>query len=120
MYTTVLSEVEADGIRVVTLNRPERLNAMNRTLIDEVAQAFDHAHADPATRVIVFTGAGRAFCAGDDLVEHTHPASEAEARELVDAIQRATHAILGGDKVVVGAINGWAVGGGFEWAWSKA
>jgi enoyl-CoA hydratase/carnithine racemase len=89
---------------------------MNRTLIDEVAQAFHEAHADPSTRVIVFTGAGRAFCAGDDLVEHVHPESEAQARALVDAIQRATDAIVLGDKVVVGAINGWAVGGGFEWA----
>ena len=64
----------------------------------------------------MFTGAGRAFCAGDDRREHTHPANEAEARDLVDAIQRATEAIVFGPKPVVGAINGWAVGGGFEWA----
>ena len=64
----------------------------------------------------MFTGSGRAFCAGDDRKEHVHPASEAEARELVDAIQRATEAIVFGAKPVVGAINGWAVGGGFEWA----
>ncbi|MCP4236671.1 MAG: enoyl-CoA hydratase/isomerase family protein, partial [Aestuariibacter sp.] len=57
-----------------------------------------------------------AFCAGDDRQEHQHPENEAQARDLVDAIQRATKAILLGEKPVVGAINGWAVGGGFEWA----
>src|SRR4029078_7401777 len=56
------------------------------------------------------------FCAGDDRREHVHPADEAEARDLVDAIQRATEAIIFGPKLVVGGINGWAVGGGFEWA----
>ncbi len=115
-YDTVLSELDDRGIRTITLNRPERLNAMNRQLIDDLATALDDANADDATAVIVLTGAGRAFCAGDDRRDHVHPADEAEARELVEAIQRATHALVFGAKPVVGAINGWAVGGGFEWA----
>lgn len=113
---TVLSERDSSGVRTITLNRPDSLNAMNRQLIDDVAAAFDHANADDETRVIIFTGAGRAFCAGDDRRAHVHPETEAEARDVVDAIQRATRAIVYGTRPVVGAINGWAVGGGFEWA----
>lgn len=115
-YATVLSALDEHGVRTITLHRPDRLNAMDRQLVDDVAAAFDDANADPDTRAIVFTGAGRAFCAGDDRKAHTHPGSEAEARDLVDAIQRATEAIVFGAAPVVGAINGWAVGGGFEWA----
>ncbi len=115
-YETVLSAVDAAGVRTITLNRPASLNAMNRQLIDDIATAFEDANADPATRVIILTGAGKAFCAGDDRREHVHPETEQEARDLVHAIQRATHAITLGPKPVVGAINGWAVGGGFEWA----
>lgn len=115
-YATVLSTLGDDGIRVISLNRPDRLNAMNRALIDDVVRAFNDANGCASTKVIIFTGEGRAFCAGDDRREHVHPESEAEARDLVEAIQSATRAIMFGAKPVVGAINGWAVGGGFEWA----
>lgn len=115
-YETVLSRLGNNGVRTILLNRPEQLNAMNRALISDVVRAFDDANADSETRVIVFSGEGRAFCAGDDRNEHQHPDSEAEAREFVELIQAATRAIVFGSKPVVGAINGWAVGGGFEWA----
>ena len=114
-YETVQTSLD-DGVRSLILDRPAQLNAMNRQLIVDVTRAFDEANADEATRVILFTGAGRAFCAGDDRHEHRHPESEAEAGEFVELIQNATRAIVLGEKPVVGAINGWAVGGGFEWA----
>ncbi len=115
-YQTVLSSLDEQGVRTIALNRPGSLNAMNRQLIDDVARAFNDANAQAATKAIIFTGEGRAFCAGDDRRAHVQPQNEAEARDLVEAIQNATKAIIFGEKPVVGAINGWAVGGGFEWA----
>jgi len=114
-YPTVEYEV-SDQIATIRLNRPECLNAMNRQLVDDVASAFHQANADEQARVILFCGAGRAFCAGDDRRAHQHFEDEASAREFVDALQHATREILFGEKIVVGAIQGWAVGGGFEWA----
>ena len=115
-YATILSTLDDQGVRIIALNRPGSMNAMNRALIDDVKRAFDDANGCARTKVIVFTGEGRAFCAGDDRKEHVHPETEAEAQDLVEAIQAATRAITFGPKPVVGAINGWAVGGGFEWA----
>jgi len=65
-YETIKSTLNTNGVRTIALNRPKSLNAMNRQLIDDVARAFDDANEDQATRVILFTGTGRAFCAGDD------------------------------------------------------
>jgi enoyl-CoA hydratase/carnithine racemase len=115
MSNTVLSEL-SDGVRTITLNRPKTLNAMSAELVGALAEAFEHANADPETRVIIFTGAGRAFCAGADLKERGDGSSHEAVRTAVDRIQRVTRAMVLGERMIVGAINGWAVGGGFEWA----
>ncbi|MBT5757908.1 MAG: crotonase/enoyl-CoA hydratase family protein [Acidimicrobiaceae bacterium] len=65
-YETILYDVE-DNILTITLNRPEKLNAFNNRMRDEIIDALDHADADDEVRVIIFTGAGRAYCAGADL-----------------------------------------------------
>ena len=103
-------------IGIVTLNRPERLNAMSRALTRDAEAAFRQANADSEIAAIVFTGAGRAFCAGDDLKEFDEQsASPAAIRGHIGAIQAVTRAMMLSEKVVVGAIHGYAVGGGFEW-----
>lgn len=115
MTGTVLSEIE-DGVRTITLNRPERLNAINPALLADLRAALAEANADPATAAVVLTGAGRAFCAGDDLREFDDQAgSEGETRAYIESIQDITREIVLGDRIVVGAIRGWAVGGGLEW-----
>lgn len=115
MTSTV--ERHNDGaISVVTLNRPERLNAMNADLLRDLGTQLQAAHADPDTRVIVLTGAGSAFCAGDDLKDFGAQAETPESvAQTCEDIQRVTRALMGGAKLVIGAVHGYAVGGGFEW-----
>lgn len=115
MSDTVVSEV-TDGVRTITLNRPTVLNAMNAALVGALGDAFEAANADPDTRVVIFTGAGKAFCAGADLSERRDGRSIEEIQATVDSIQRVTRAMVLGERIIIGAINGWAVGGGFEWA----
>ena len=66
MYQTILYDV-LDGILTITLNRPDRLNAFNPLMMDELLAAFDEADGDEAVRVVIVTGSGRCFCAGADL-----------------------------------------------------
>jgi enoyl-CoA hydratase/carnithine racemase len=116
MAGTVLSDI-ADGVRTITLNRPDRLNAMNNALIADLNDALAEANADAATRAVVLRGAGRAFCAGDDLKAFDEQGgTEGQVRAMVERLQDVTRKIVLGDKIVVGAIHGWAVGGGLEWA----
>ena len=104
-------------MRVVSLNRPQRLNAITIELLRDLNAALADAQADPAVRALVLCGEGRAFCAGDDLVAQLDigPASAAALRPFVDELQRVTRQLMLGDKPVVGLVHGWAVGGGFSW-----
>ena len=112
-YATLTTQ---DDVSIVTLNRPERLNAIGETLLIDLHRALVAAHADTQTRAIVLTGAGRAFCAGDDLKEFAQQSASPESvAQTCDAIQQITRDIMFGPKLVVGAIHGYAVGGGFEW-----
>ena len=113
--TTVITSV-VPGYRVVTLSRPERLNAINGDLLDDLSAALKAANADTGIASIVLTGAGRAFCAGDDLKEFEAQArTEAEARSHVERIQEITRLIVDSPHIVIVAAAGWAVGGGLEW-----
>ena len=108
-------EYETEGsIAVVRLNRPDRLNALNRQLQDELGEAFAAAEAAPEVRVLILTGAGRAFSVGAD-IEELETTAEGAARQL-----QASLACLSSPerlrKPVIAAVNGYALGGGFELA----
>ena len=106
-----------DGpVSIVTLNRPERLNAIGLQLLQDLHEALVAAQVDTETGAIVLTGAGRAFCAGDDLKEFAQQtASSAAVIDTCERIQQITRDIMFGPKLVIGAVHGFAVGGGFEW-----
>jgi len=103
----VLVDRPADGVAVVTLNRPAKLNALNRALLGRLVSVVDALAAEPGLRAVVLTGAGTAFCAGIDLTElgSTDPISP-DSLDLLRAFPLP----------VLGAINGVAVTGGLELA----
>jgi enoyl-CoA hydratase/carnithine racemase len=116
MTELVLSQPR-DGMTILTLNRPERLNAINDALVQALRLALSAALADEHCRVIVLTGTGRAFCSGDDLEDFpAQSRTQKIARQYLADLQDVTRLMVMGDKMVVGAVQGWAVGGGLEWA----
>jgi enoyl-CoA hydratase/carnithine racemase len=116
MTGTVLTEDVEGGLRILTLNRPHRLNAILPVLLEDLVAALQDADGDDSVRAIVLTGAGRAFCAGDDLKDFdAQTGDESSTRAYIERIQDVTRAIMLGSKPVIGAIRGWAVGGGLEW-----
>lgn len=111
----VLAEVDERGVGTVTLNRPERLNALVGDMRDRIGDALEALGDDGDVRVIVVTGAGRAFCSGADVAYLDEMLREdriEEARALVEAGRRVARAVVEAPKPVVAALNGPAAGGG--------
>jgi enoyl-CoA hydratase len=119
--STVLIEKAPEGYAVLTLNRPGAMNALSRELRQTLSDAIDTLQADPDVRVLIITGAGRAFTAGLDLKE----LGVKGLRDDAAAVQSTQEAVQVGDPVralgrftgpIIGAINGVAITGGFELA----
>lgn len=116
-FETLDYQVE-DGILTLTLNRPDRMNAFNGAMRRELIAAFDVADADDAVRVIIMTGAGRAFCAGADLEKggdtfNRHKRQNEPERDTIrDGGGTVSLRIYECTKPVIGAFNGAAVGVG--------
>ncbi len=108
-YETILIEQTDDGVATLTLNRPERLNAVNGAMHSELSTIFYALHADTAVRAAVLTGAGRGFCSGGDFSQGANMRTKTgltlmqEARRIVDGI-------LDLEKPIVAAVNGAAAG----------
>ena len=113
MNDIVLTESQ-DQVTTVTLNRPDALNALSTELRKELARVFQELKQDEKTRVVILTGAGRAFSAGLDLKELGEKGMGVSntGGETVD-LQAAIREV---GKPVIGAINGFAITGGFELA----
>jgi len=111
----LLVEKPLDGVAVVTLNRPEAMNALSRELRSALAKAITELDADPSVKVVVLTGAGeRAFTAGLDLKELSTDPLGMGAANAEDPAQNPANAVLSCSKPIIGAINGVAITGGFE------
>lgn len=122
---TIIANRPEDGILELRLNRPERLNALNQTMLGELLDVFRGLNRDRATRVVVLTGEGRGFCAGADLTgtgeTGSIPGTEGMSQlgfvykyqEYLADVMLAIHEC---DKPVIAAVNGAAVGGGLALA----
>jgi enoyl-CoA hydratase/carnithine racemase len=114
------------GVATITLNRPAVLNALRHRTIDQLEQAITASAADPDVRVLVITGAGRGFCAGQDLDELADrldaddatdgATAQAAALRILEQFQQITRLLLAHPVPTVAAINGVAIGAGAELA----
>jgi enoyl-CoA hydratase/carnithine racemase len=106
------------GLVTITLDRPAKLNAIDAQMHEEMERACFELRRDAGARVVIITGAGRAFSAGNDLRPRKRPAakSELDARLIAGAGNRSSEAIESLDQVTIAAVNGLAVGGAVVWA----
>jgi 2-(1,2-epoxy-1,2-dihydrophenyl)acetyl-CoA isomerase len=118
-YRNMLVE-QQDGVVTITLNRPDRLNAMTWESWDELVHAVRQASEDDNARAVIITGAGRGFCAGSDLVASTTPAEEPQKEvsrtDWLYSGYQATREVVACQKPTIAAINGTTAGAGLSLA----
>ncbi len=118
-YQCLIYEVK-DGIATLTLNRPERLNALGGTLRDDLFDAVTRAGADPDVRVMVVTGAGKGFCSGGDVKAMAEAKAGQRQRPLIEKIapgrDRTLLAMREAPQPIIAAVNGAAAGAGMNLA----
>ena len=108
-----VAEAEPDGVVKLVMNRPDVLNSCNRAMVAELTDAFTSAASDASVRCVVLTGAGRAFCAGQDLAEAVPAAGDIpDIGGIVEGYNALIRAIRSLEKPVVAAVNGVAAGAG--------
>lgn len=115
MANTVLYERQ-NKVGIIKLNRPHVLNAVNDELIEDFIAALQQAKDDAEARVVVVKGEGRAFCAGADLKEGVMERTMEQYRHHEIRLQEVGRLMLTMDKPIIGAIRGYAVGAGLEFA----
>ena len=112
---------EDNGITTITLNRPEKLNAFAGHMRRDLAEALEHAGSERNARVVIITGAGRAFCAGGDVAAMAELIDRHDAEEfsrLLGSARRVITAIRQMNKPVIAAVNGPASGAGCNLAFA--
>ncbi len=112
-YSTLLYE-KKEGVAIVTLNRPDKLNALNSTVYNELYDVFFSIGNDPEVKVAILTGAGeKAFAAGSDIAEMQNMGPQ-EIQHFMATIRKASDCIYWLTKPTIAAIHGYALGGGCE------
>ncbi|MEO5666041.1 MAG: enoyl-CoA hydratase/isomerase family protein [Nocardioides sp.] len=113
----VLTVEQRGGVALLTLNRPDQMNALSGELVAALGEALARCRADAQVRVVVITGSGRGFCAGADLIEAAEVTRDPAAfRELLLSWKAAFSAMDASPKPVIAALNGLTLAGGLELA----
>lgn len=112
-YETVLTEKRNDGIGVLTLNRPDKRNALSIQMRREISHCLAEWKDDETVGAVIFTGAGNAFCAGFDLTEFSMPG---KFDDVFESSAKYHRDVWHFPKPVIAAVNGAALGGGFDLA----
>ena len=116
MENAVLFEVN-NGVATITLNRPDRYNAVNQDLVDGISNSLKKCEADQSIRAVVITGAGRGFCAGADMsVFGDEVTADQRSQYIIDQYQPLMNQFFSLKKPIIGAINGTAAGVGAAFA----
>ena len=106
-----------DSICTISFNRPKKLNAINGELVAAFCEALKSVNEDKTIKVIILKGEGPAFCIGADLEgDYGVGTDKANVQAEIEMLQDVTRLLLNSEKIVIGAIHGWAVGTGLEWA----
>src|SRR5690625_928040 len=115
-FNTLLVQQEHNGVTVLTINRPKKLNALNNEVLDELSVAFQKIKADAAVKGVIVTGAGsKAFVAGADISE-LQDYDEQSGRMASEKGHQVFQLIESQPKPVIAAVDGYALGGGAELA----
>jgi 2-(1,2-epoxy-1,2-dihydrophenyl)acetyl-CoA isomerase len=110
-YETILYQV-ADGVATITLNRPDKYNALTRTMYKELGDAFKNCARDAQVRAVILTGAGKGFCAGQDLTEMVGAGALPIGELLRNGLNTLITTVRSLEKPVIAAVNGAAAGAG--------
>lgn len=112
--SNVVQVRKAEAIAYITMNRPDKLNALSPELVEETIQALKEAEADPNVKVVILSGAGKSFCAGGDIATFQKVSNVAEIMNYMKGATNLRRAIAELDKYVISAVHGYAAGAGFS------
>lgn len=112
-YQAILLE-KKNGVATITLNQPKTMNSLVQEMIDDLGKAVEEIAADDEVKVVILTGAGKAFCAGGDLNRFTQGFDTVSGLDYVDAIHPIMRALANLKKPTIAAVNGAAAGAGLS------
>ncbi|MCL5056503.1 MAG: enoyl-CoA hydratase [Actinobacteria bacterium] len=116
MFRAIILEQQENGIAKIIMNQPDRLNALSNSMVEDLILAFQQVAADKKVKVVILTGSGRAFCAGGDLSILDGSIGPLAGRDYALEVSEITKLIFNIEKPVIAAVNGFAMGGGFNFA----